>query len=143
MFPEIGELGVDERPSRRRDEDLATVSGRGDPGTEVDVFADISLLSEVWPPGMQPHPHPDRAGAKLVLRLPRGVERLRRLRDGDEEGVPLRVHLDAAVRGEGGPEDPAMFGQCGRESLGTQLVQQPRRALDVGEQKGDGSGGKV
>jgi hypothetical protein len=54
-----------------------------------------------------------------------------------QEHVALRVHLDAAVCGERLPQQPPMFCQRGGILLCAELVQQPCRALDVGEKEGD------
>ena len=64
-------------------------------------------------------------------------------REGDEEGVALRVDLDAAVAREGLAQDAAVLGERLCVGLAPELVQQPGRALDVGEEEGDGSGGEI
>src|SRR6187551_3441688 len=46
MFPEIGQLCLDELGGRRRDDDLATMTRRRNPGGEVDVVSDVALVSE-------------------------------------------------------------------------------------------------
>ena len=59
-------------------------------------------------------------------------------RKRDEEGVPLRVDLDARVLREGIPQNPPVLG----EEVGVcrpVLLEEPRRALDVGEEEGDGA----
>jgi hypothetical protein len=48
----------------------------------------------------------------------------------------LRIHLDPAVRGERGPEQAAMLVKRVRIPI-AELVQQLRRALDVGKEKRD------
>ena len=63
----------------------------------------------------------------------------RRGRKGDEERVPLRVDLHAALRGERLSQHAAMVPERGRVLLGAQLVQQGGRALDVREEERDGS----
>ena len=68
-------------------------------------------------------------------------ERPGRRREGEEEGVALRVDLDAAVASARLADDAAVLGERLRVGLGAELVQQPRRALDVGEEEGDGAGG--
>ena len=56
-----------------------------------------------------------------------------------KKGVALGVDLDAAVAGEGLPEDAPVLGE--RVGVGVaELVQQACRALDVGEEEGDGAG---
>jgi hypothetical protein len=57
----------------------------------------------------------------------------------DEERVALRVDLDAAVLGGGIADDAAMRSERLRVSLGPELVQQPRRPLDVGEEERHGA----
>ena len=69
--------------------------------------------------------------------------RSRRRREGEEEGVALRVHLDPALGGARLPDHAPVLGERLRVALGAELVQQPRRALDVGEEEGDGAGGEV
>ena len=59
-------------------------------------------------------------------------------RKRDEEGIPLRVDLDARVLRERIPQDPPVLG----EEVGicrAVLLEEPRRALDVGEEEGDGA----
>ena len=70
-------------------------------------------------------------------------ERPWRGREGEEEGVALRVDLDAALGGAGLPDHAPVLGERLRVPLGAELVQQPRRALDVGEEEGDGAGREV
>ena len=64
-----------------------------------------------------------------------------RAREREEEGVALRVDLDAAVLREALAHQPPVVG----EDVGVavaELLQQARRALDVGEDEGDGAAGK-
>ena len=70
------------------------------------------------------------------MRLLGGRERSARVDKRDEEAVPLRVDLDAAVQRERRPQQPAVIGQGLRVPL-AERVQQPGRPLDVGEQEGD------
>ena len=57
----------------------------------------------------------------------------------DEERIALGVDLGAAVIGECLPEHLAMARQSLRIGI-AELLQQPRRPLDVGEEEGDGAG---
>ena len=59
----------------------------------------------------------------------------------DEEGVALRVDLVAAVRLPHVAKQVLMLCQNRVIAL-SQSLHQPSRALDVGEEKGDCSGGK-
>ena len=66
--------------------------------------------------------------------LGRGGERVRRAREGDDERVALRIHLDAAVPRESVAQHHPVLAQ----ELGVALpvlAQQPRRALDVREEE--------
>ena len=112
------------------------MAGGGDPGGTVNVGADVALAGQQRRPGMEPHPHGDR---ECLLRLARGGQRPGRGREGNEEGVALRVHLDAAVGGKGLPEHLPVPGELLGVPLRAELFQQPGGALDVREQEGDRS----
>jgi hypothetical protein len=60
-----------------------------------------------------------------------------------EEGISLRVNLDAAVGTERIAQETVVLGQGLGVALGTELVQEPGRALDVSEEEGDRAGGKI
>jgi hypothetical protein len=73
------------------------------------------------------------------------VERLdsiARVAEGDEEGIALRIDLGAAVVGELGTKQITMLGEHCAVSL-LQLLDQLGRAIDVGEEKRDGSAGQL
>ena len=58
------------------------------------------------------------------------------------ESVSLRIHLDSAATCEGlSQHAPVLFEQ--RRKGVAVLLQQPGRAFDVGEEEGDGAGGKL
>ena len=54
-------------------------------------------------------------------------------REGDEKGVPLRIDLHAALGRAGCPHNLSVLDQRVRVGLGPELVEKPRRALDIGE----------
>ena len=85
----------------------------------------------------------DRAGGERLGEGRRGGECPGRCREGEEEGVALRVDLDPALGGTRLADDTPMLGQRLRVGLGAELVQQLRRPLDVGEEEGDGAGRKL
>jgi hypothetical protein len=89
----------------------------------------------VWRSGVEAHTHPDRTLGERRLRLSGRLQRTGRGWKGDEEGVALGAHLDPPVAGEGLAHKTAVLGQGLRVCLGPQLVQEPRRALDVGEEE--------
>jgi hypothetical protein len=73
------------------------------------------------------------------LRIDRGGYGIARAGERDEERVALRVHLAAAVRGEGCPQQAAVLGE--QVTVGvTRLLQQVRGPLDVREEEGDRAG---
>jgi hypothetical protein len=87
---------------------------------------------------MQPHAYPDRPAAECILPRLRARDGVRGAWKGDEERVALRVDLDASVSLERLAECAPVL----REHVGVllpELLQEPRRALDVGEEKGDRS----
>jgi len=51
----------------------------------------------------------------------------------------LCINLESVVTGAGLADDPPVLCERRRISLGAQFVQELRRALDVGEEEGDGS----
>ena len=67
----------------------------------------------------------------------------RRGREHEEEGIPLRVHLNAALGRARLPYQPAVLRERVGIAVGAKRVQQPRRALDVGEEERDGAGREV
>ena len=69
--------------------------------------------------------------------------RPRRSREGKEERVTLRVHLDAALGGARLPDQPAVLGESLRVAFAPSSCSSLRRALDVGEEERDGAGGKI
>src|SRR5437870_13344199 len=74
-----------------------------------------------------------------ALALNRRRHRVGSAAESDEEGVALRVDLLATMRGEHLPEQSLLVGQQLAVGLAAQPLEQPRRALDVREQEGDGA----
>jgi hypothetical protein len=124
-------------------DDLAAVPARGDACGEVDVISDVSLLGQERRPGVQADPHLNRPGGERLGELPCRCQRSLRRREGDEEGVALRVDLDAAVAGEGLAQRAPVLRERLRIALCSQLVQELGRALHVGEEEGDRPGREV
>ncbi len=92
---------------------------------------------------MDAHPHPDRSFAECALSVGGSPHGAGRRLEGDEERVALGVHFDSALTGEGLAERPPVIRQGLRVRLRAEVVQQLRRALDVGEEEGDGAGGEI
>ena len=120
------------------EDDLPAVGGGGDPRGAVDVDADVALLRDDRLAGVQAHADADLAGLERLPRLRRRGDRLRGARERDEERIALRVDFDARVPRERLAQEAAVLG----EEVGVRgpvLVEQPRRSLDVGEEKRDRS----
>ena len=144
VFAEVAQAVVlDQRCGRGRDQDLPTVPGRRDAGCSVDVRSHVALVGDVGRPGVDPHAHADRSGRKHLLRLGGGGDCGRGGGEREEERVALRIHFDTVVLEERPAQCAAMLGQRVCVGISTQLLQEPRRALDVGKDKRDGSGRKL
>ena len=143
MLAEVSQLVLDELRRRGRDEHLPAVAGRGDAGGTMDVSADVALLGEEWRPRVQADPHLDRAEASASVKRRRRRERPGRGGESEEEGVSLRVDLDPALAAHASRIDAPVLGERVCVGLGAELVQQLRRALDVGEEEGDRAGREV
>ncbi len=92
---------------------------------------------------MQAHAHRDRAGRELLVGLLRRGRRSLCRRERDEERVALSVDLDAAVSGEGGSQRTAMLGERVGVGVRPERMEQPCRALDVGEEERHSAGRQV
>jgi hypothetical protein len=112
---------------------------RADASRAMDVSADVALIGEKRCASVQTHTHLNAAGGKCFGHLSRRGECARRGGEGEKEGIALRVHLDTVVAGARLSYQAAMLGQCLRVTLGAELLEQPRRALNVGEEEGDGA----
>ena len=111
---------------------------RRDSRPEVDVKTHVSLRGACRRTRVDAHAHPHRTAGERALPRPRRGRRRQRVREREEEGVALGIDLDAAVL----PERIAQRAPVLRERcliLRTELAQQARRALDVGEEQGDGA----
>ena len=118
---------------------------RADPRRADDVEPEVALVADRRLAGVQPHPHPHRravgprVGLERALGGDRGADGVPGAAERVEERVALRVDLRAAVGGERLAHDPAVVAR----HLGVgvaELLEQPGRALDVGEHERDGSG---
>jgi hypothetical protein len=144
VLAQVANFGVrlEKVEGRFREDDLAAVRGRRDARGPMDVHADIALLGQERLPGVESHADADRAGLERLPRIFGSRCRISRAGECDEEGVSLRVDLDAVVPREGVSQGLAMLGEQVAVAV-AMLPQQPRRALDVGEEEGDGAGGKI
>jgi hypothetical protein len=96
---------------------------------------------------VQAHPHANLATLGPLVRPERTLgrdrtrDRVSRARERVEERVALGVDLRAALVTEAFPEQPPVVAHDLAVGI-AQLLEQPRRALDVGEEKCDGASGK-
>ena len=142
VHAQVADVCVHERTGRLREKHLPAVADGGYPRALVHVEADVSLLGEPRLPGMQPHPHANRPLGECALAVRSGGNCARRTGERNEERITLRVDLDALVLGKRRPEPPPMLVQC-LPVVVAELVQQSRRALDVGEHQGHDAGWEV
>ena len=95
---------------------------------------------------MDPHSDPNLEsrrpplGPERLLRGNGGENRVARPREGDEEGVALRVDDATAVIEECRGQD-ALLPSLNRWIVVTELAEHPRRAFDVAEQEGQCAAG--
>ena len=138
-------LVLEQRLGRLGDEDLPAVPGRPDPRSPMDGEAGVAPVGGHGLARVQAHANPDLNSLRPVVRheraltLDRSEEGVARARERDEERVALRVDLVSAVSVERLAEQALMVGQHGAVVL-AELLDEPRRALDVGEEERDRAG---
>ena len=131
-------VALEEAAGRLGEDDLPAVGSGGDPRRAVDVDADVALVGHDRLAGVDAHADADRAVLERVPRFGGRRDGVGGARKRDEEGVALGVDLDARVPGERVPQGAPVLG----EQIGVArpvLLEEPRRALDVREEKGDGA----
>ena len=131
VLAEVTQLVLDEGGTGGGHEHLSAVAGCGDAGGAVDVSADVALLGEERRARVQANAHLNRArGEPLNERLRRAQCR-GSTREGEEEGVSLRVDLDAPLGRARIANHAPVLGERLRVGLGAELMQQrassPRR----------------
>ena len=144
VLSEVANRGValEKSPSRLGEDDLTSVRGGRDTGGAVHVHADVALVRPQGLAGVDPHADADRAGRERISRRrppPRRHPSLVRTRRRTRRPA---CRPRAPVSRECVPQGAAVLG----EEIGVVrpvLLEEPRRALDVREEKGDGAGGKL
>ena len=140
MLAEVAQgLRLEERRRRRRHHDLPSVRERSDSRAAVYLEPDVSLGGQPRHARVQAGAHANGPVGERVHRLARGCGRPLRRRERDEERVSLRIDLDAAVRGDRRAHDPPVRIESVDVARRPELVQEPRRALDVSEEECDGA----
>ena len=112
------------------------MADRGDPCAPVDIQAHIPLLAQPRLAGVQTHAHPDRAIRKGALSVLGSRHRIRGTAERNKERIALGIHLDPVVRRERSSQTAAMLEQRVAVTI-AELLQQPRRALDIREEQRD------
>ena len=132
-----------------RQEHLAAVGRRRDPGRPVHVDADVVVAAQRALPRVQAHPNPHgahlrgpRLGGQGTLDGGGGRHRGGRTLENHEEGVALGRDLDAAGGVERGSKQRVVTLKERRERV-AELLDEARRPFDVREEEGQRSGGKV
>src|SRR5947208_817234 len=107
---ELDQLPVDERPRRCRHDHLTAVARSSDPGGSVKLAPGIALTGQLQLARVHSHPHQYGARRESLLTICCGRERLDRIDECEQKGVPLRVDLDPAVLGKSATQEPTMLG---------------------------------
>ena len=136
----LGKLVPEQSPRRLGEEDLAAVPCGADARRADDVEPEIALIADRGLAGVQTHPHAHRLllGPRVIgegaLSSDRAGDGVPRPRERVEEGVPLCVDLCAALVAEMLPQKQAMVADDIAVGV-PELLEEPRRALDIGEEK--------
>ena len=123
---------------RLRKQHLPAVGCRHHPSPPVQSDADVALLGEGRLAGVDAHPHSHRRRRQRALCVCGRSDRVRRTPEGAQKGIALRIDLNAIVRGDRFPHQPPVLCKYAFV-LRSELLEQARRALDVGEEERDGA----
>lgn len=129
------------------DEHLPTVGRRGDARRLVHRKTDVVVAVHSCLAAMDAHPHPDRCIKRPLMPGERPLpgdgcrDSLPRVVEGDEERVALRRDLVSVVRGPRLAQQPVVLVEDAVVVV-AEVLQEPRRRLDIGEQEGDGAAGR-
>jgi hypothetical protein len=124
------------------DDHLTAVRRRADPRRAVHVHADIVPADHPRLPCVHPHPDPHdhtarpRTSGESPLRRHRRAHGITSAHKRNEERIALSAHLVTAMRRDRTANDPAVLVKDVREAL-AEVLEQPRRPLDIAEQQRD------
>ncbi len=128
----------------RRQQDLSAVGGRADPRRTMHIQTHVVVPAEHGFAAVQTHPHAHpptvRPGLSRqdALRVGRAEHGRACGRERGEDRIAGGGHRDATMRGDGSPNDLVVALQDVRVPP-VEVQQEPRRALDVGDEEGDNS----
>ena len=142
MQAEIAHLGAGEVGGRLGQQHLTAVPGSRDPRGTVHVKPDVALVGPKRLPRVQAHPHPHWSACQADLRIRGSRHCIGRTPERNEESVALRVDLHPVAPQPGLPQHTPVLGKHLRIPV-TQLREQPRRPLDVGEEERHRPGRKL
>ncbi|MDQ4036084.1 MAG: hypothetical protein M3153_09145 [Chloroflexota bacterium] len=110
VFAEIGQGNIycQGETCLPRQDHLAAMRGGGDARCLVDVEAEIVAISRDRPPSVDPHPHPEWSVGECVLGLGSRTHGPGRTREHGEDGIALRIHLNAVMGRERVAQDAAV-----------------------------------
>ena len=137
----------DQRFGALGNEDLAPVRGTGDPRRVMDVQADVLVAHQGRLARMKADPDPYRGAVgpgmlgKGALRAGRGLASVHRAREYTEERISFGAELPSLVAPKCISQHLVMD-HLQLHVLFAELLHQPRRPLDVGEEEGHGAGRK-
>ena len=109
----------------------------------VHIGANVAFVGEQGHSRVQAHPYVDRPFAQGIPDRAGRFERALLRREGNEERIALRVDLNPASGAKCLAQDPPVLGQGFRVLSRTQLMEELRRAFDVGEEEGDPAGREI
>ena len=131
---EVAHVSIGEVDRRLRQQHLPAVPSSRDPRRPVHIEPGVALVGLKRFPRVQPHPDAHRAAGKRELRVGGGRNRIGGTPERHEERIALRIDLHPVVLPPGLPQHTAVLGK----HLGitvAQLLEQPRRPLDVREEE--------
>ena len=114
----------------------------------MDVEAGVQIAGDEGLAGVNADPYPDRFALPCVPgRAPLGIRRRQhgraRIGEGEVKGVAVHLHLDPAMSGDRLAEEAAVVLERPHVDLLAEILQQPRGALDIREDKGDRAARKL
>jgi hypothetical protein len=124
---------------------LSTVGGTHDARGMMHIQTHVALSSKHWFTRMQAHAYPHRhaiwpgMGEKGTLSSRCSHDGIGGAGKGYEEGIPLSVDLVSIEGMKNVPEQITLLCQRDGILLPSQALEQVGRALDIGEEQGDGS----
>jgi hypothetical protein len=138
----VGQIRLDEGSSGVRNQDLAAVPSSRDARCPMNVHADVIIAGESALSGMQTHPHAKRTWGGMCGERPLdpcgGLGRSQSAREHHEEGVALRAYFDSIVFQDRVPDDATVLLEEFDVAL-PQLLEEPGRPLNIGEEERDGA----